>query len=88
MSASVIVPVALALLTVACIGLDNVNVNVSFPSATRSRFVSTYTVLPMSPAGNASKPDEGVKSVPLSAVPLDVLYWTETCRSLRFDSDT
>ncbi|MDD9993480.1 MAG: hypothetical protein OXP75_16925 [Rhodospirillales bacterium] len=87
-SASVIVPVAVASPSVACIGFDNVNVNVSFPSATRSRFVSTNTDRPVSPAGNVSKPFVAVKSVPLCAVPLDVLYWTETCRSLLFDSNT
>ena len=71
-SSSLIVPVAVALPSVAFAGLDNVSVKVSSSSSTESSVVATLTIFEVSFATNVSVPECAVKSVPLVAVPPDV----------------
>ena len=59
-SSSSMVPVALAVPSVAFCGFDSVSVNVSSSSSVLSSVVLTVTVFDVSPAANVSVPDVAV----------------------------
>ena len=65
-------PVAAASPNVAPDGFDSSSVNVSSSSSTESSVVCTCTVCDVAFGAKVSVPDAAVKSVPVSADPLDV----------------
>ena len=89
MSSFLIVPVAVALPSVAPTGFASVTVKVSSDSAVRSLRRGTDTDCgSLLFAGKVTVRDTALKSVPLLAVPLDVATSTVTRSLLGCDSDT